>query len=313
MGVFRVEKNRGYTVMSNYHLKDKNISLKAKGLLSMILSLPDGWNYTTRGLAAISKEGVESIGTTLKELEKVGYLDRKQVRDEMGRIRDVEYTIYEQPKKKEGKEKATGKKQPGTDKPDAGSPDTDSPDTGNPDMDNPDTGEPDTENPPQLNTNQIKTHKSNTHGSNSYPYQSNHMDGYDSTEPPVRAWNLELMIGHVQAEIDYFNLREELPITCEQLDEMIGLIAEMRCKQSGTVNIGGTVYTADAVRERFEKITGRHIRYVAEAMNNNRTKIHNIRKYLIAALFNAPATVSNYYRAEFNHKYGDDDLLADVE
>lgn len=74
MAVFRVEKNRNYTVMSNVHLKDKGISLKAKGLLSVILSLPEDWNYTTRGLAAICKEGVDSIGAALRELESAGYL-----------------------------------------------------------------------------------------------------------------------------------------------------------------------------------------------------------------------------------------------
>ena len=79
MAVFRVEKNRNYTVMSNVHLKDKGISLKAKGLLSVILSLPEDWNYTTRGLAAICKEGVDSIGAALRELESAGYLIRHRL------------------------------------------------------------------------------------------------------------------------------------------------------------------------------------------------------------------------------------------
>ena len=72
MAVFRVERTRDYTVMSNYHLRDKRISLKAKGLLSMMLSLPDDWNYTTRGLAKICKEGVDAIGGALRELENCG-------------------------------------------------------------------------------------------------------------------------------------------------------------------------------------------------------------------------------------------------
>ncbi|MCL2776311.1 MAG: helix-turn-helix domain-containing protein, partial [Oscillospiraceae bacterium] len=74
MAVFRVEKNKNYTVMSNYHLKDKNLSLKSKGLLSLILSLPEEWNYTTRGLASICKEGVDCIGASLRELETAGYI-----------------------------------------------------------------------------------------------------------------------------------------------------------------------------------------------------------------------------------------------
>mgnify|MGYP002556457601 CR=1 FL=1 len=88
MAVFRVERTIDYTVMSNYHLKDTKLSLKAKGLLSMMLSLPEDWNYTTRGLAAICKEGVDSIGSTIKELESRGYVIRKQRRGSNGRITD---------------------------------------------------------------------------------------------------------------------------------------------------------------------------------------------------------------------------------
>ena len=72
MAVFRIEKTRDYTVMSNHHLKDRTLTLKSKGLLSMMLSLPDEWNYTIRGLAAICREGVDSIGAALKELETHG-------------------------------------------------------------------------------------------------------------------------------------------------------------------------------------------------------------------------------------------------
>ena len=97
MGIFRVEKVKDYTTISNYHLRDKRLSLKAKGLLTMILALPEDWNFTIRGLSAICKEGVESIGTALKELEKGGYLVRKRVRGADGRMNDTEYNFYEEP------------------------------------------------------------------------------------------------------------------------------------------------------------------------------------------------------------------------
>ena len=93
MAVFRIEKTRDYTVMSNHHLKDRTLTLKSKGLLSMMLSLPDEWNYTTRGLAAICREGVDSIGAALKELENHGYIRRTQLRDEKGKITDVQYVM----------------------------------------------------------------------------------------------------------------------------------------------------------------------------------------------------------------------------
>ena len=99
MAVFRIEKTRDYTVMSNHHLKDRTLTLKSKGLLSMMLSLPDEWNYTTRGLAAICREGVDSIGAALKELETHGYIRRTQLRDEKGKITDTEYVIYEMPQR----------------------------------------------------------------------------------------------------------------------------------------------------------------------------------------------------------------------
>ena len=123
MAVFRIERTRDYTVMSNHHLRNGKLSLKAKGLLSMMLSLPEDWNYTTRGLAKICKEGVDAIGGALRELETAGYIVRHQLRDRQGRISDTEYVIYEQPQPKN---------------PDTPQPDTASPDTGNPDMDKPD-------------------------------------------------------------------------------------------------------------------------------------------------------------------------------
>lgn len=97
MAVIRVEKNRNFTTMSNYHLRDKELSLKAKGLLSQILSLPDEWDYSVRGLASICLEGEDCIVATLKELEIKGYLVRKQLRDANGRLGGIEYIIYETP------------------------------------------------------------------------------------------------------------------------------------------------------------------------------------------------------------------------
>ena len=96
--VFRVEKNANYTTMSNYHLRDSTISFKAKGILSMFLSLPKDWSYSVSGLAAISKEGKDGILSGLKELEAAGYLERHRYRNERGRLGDSEYVIYEIPR-----------------------------------------------------------------------------------------------------------------------------------------------------------------------------------------------------------------------
>ena len=171
MAVYRVERTRDYTVMSNYHLKDTSLSLKAKGLLSMFLSFPDDWNYSTRGLAAICKEGVEAIGNTIKELEKAGYIVRRKLRGSTGRITDTEYVIYEQPQEPPAPD-ADG---PDTTPPDTAQPDTAQPDTGKPDMVDPDAVDPDmdaphTENPAQLNKYQSITQKSNTQRSNTHSF-----------------------------------------------------------------------------------------------------------------------------------------------
>ena len=133
MAVFRIEKTRDYTVMSNHHLRNSGLSLKSKGLLSMMLSLPEDWNYTTRGLAKICKEGTDSIGSALKELERAGYIVRNRLRDSKGKIVDVEYVIYETPHP-----------------PDTGQPCEDEPDTACPDTENPDMDNPCLENRPQL-------------------------------------------------------------------------------------------------------------------------------------------------------------------
>lgn len=129
MAVFRVEKVKHYTVMSNYHLKDPRLSLEAVGLLSKMLSLPDGWDYTVSGLVRLCNCGRDAVRTTLMELEATGYLVRERQRDDKGRLRGMEYVIYEAPQ--------------GVDAPDAAA---------SPASENPTLGVPTLENQPQLNT-----------------------------------------------------------------------------------------------------------------------------------------------------------------
>lgn len=142
MAVFRVEKDTNYTTMCNYHLRDKGLSLKAKGLLSLFLSLPDEWHYSVRGIAAICKEGVDGINSTLQELEKNGYLTRRQKRQTGGRMGETEYVIFEQPR---------------TDLPCEEAPCTEKPYTAVPD-----TEEPCTENPAGINKDITSTEETNT-------------------------------------------------------------------------------------------------------------------------------------------------------
>lgn len=141
MTVFRVHKNENYTVLSNYHFREKEMSLKAKGLLSLMLSLPDNWDYSAAGLVTLSKDGKDSVNAALKELEKFGYLKRSQAFNENGTFGGYNYEIFERPVAEVKAEK------PKTEKPKA---------------DKPFTENPSTENPPQLNNKELNTKKLNT-------------------------------------------------------------------------------------------------------------------------------------------------------
>ena len=140
MAVFRVERNTGYTVMSNHHLRNKELSLKAKGLLSQMLSLPEDWDYTLSGLSYINRESIDAIREAIKELERAGYIVRSRERDEKGKMTAIEYTIYEQPQP------------PGLDNPVLENPTAD-----NPILENPTTDNPTSENPTQLNKDRSRT------------------------------------------------------------------------------------------------------------------------------------------------------------
>ena len=131
MSVFRVEKSKNYTVMSNHHLRNTELSLRAKGLLSQILSLPEGWDYTIAGLANINKEGKDAVRAAVQELEKAGYIERRQTMDSGGKFGGNEYVVYESPR--------------------SVSPLSENPSTVNPSTEKPSTGKPLTENPTQLN------------------------------------------------------------------------------------------------------------------------------------------------------------------
>ena len=297
MAVFRIEKTRDYTVMSNHHLKDRTLTLKSKGLLSMMLSLPEEWNYTTRGLAAICREGVDSIGAALKELETRGYIKRSQLRDEKGKITDTEYVIYETPQVN-----------PQTD-PDTALPDTEKPYTENPDMDKPCTAEPCTENPAQLNKDisskqGSKKDISSTEISN--PIQSNPPTPEGARIGSDGMGAREIYREIILDNIEYDILIQDRRLDRERLDEIAELIVDTVCSARKTIRIAGDDYPAEVVKSRFMKLDSSHVQYVLDCMADNTTYVRNIKKYLLAALYNAPATINSYYSSLVQHDmYGD--------
>ena len=162
MAVFRIDKTRDYTVMANHHLRNKALSLKAKGLLSLMLSLPDDWDYTTKGLAMICKDGVDSICSTVRELEDAGYIQRRRIRDDHGRLGEIEYTIMERPVETEAS--------PKREKPVLENPVLENPVLDNPEQEKPEQAEPEQEKPAQLNTKKSNKKKSKTDLPNTHSF-----------------------------------------------------------------------------------------------------------------------------------------------
>ena len=287
MAVYRVERTRDYTVMSNYHLKDTSLSLKAKGLLSMMLSLPDEWNYNTRGLAAICKEGVDAISTAVRELERAGYIIRRQLRGANGRITDTEYTIYEKPQDQDPTE-------PEPETPEPKAPDLLSPYPENPYVAEPEVVEPHTETTEELNINTSSTKKENTKRC-SYPSFSPSVGVRTERLTDVTEKRAEIM-----EQIEYNRIVSEA--NREQVDEFIEIMLEVALTRSPTISIGRNAeYPAALVQQRFEKITSMHIEKVLDGIQENTTRVRNTRAYLLAALFNAPATTDNHYTMLVNH------------
>ena len=280
MAVFRIERTRDYTVMSNHHLRNANLSLKAKGLLSMMLSLPEDWNYTTRGLAKICKEGVDAIGAALRELEAAGYIVRHKLRDRQGRISDTEYVIYEQPQLRK--------------------PDTDSPDTENPYMD-----KPDTEKPAELNIEKSNTEKSITYGSStdSIPFRET-----AAARPPERKGRDAMSVTEIEnyrelilENIEYGCLKQRYPLYLDDLNEIIELMVETVCAKRKTTRIAGADFPHEIVRSRFLKLDSSHIEFVMDCLQKNTTQVRNMKQYLLAVLFNAPTTMNNHFTSLVNH------------
>ena len=283
MAVYRVNKNRGYTVMANYHLRDKTLSLKAVGLLSKMLSFNDGWQFSTKGLSAICKEGPDAVLAALRELEDHGYLIRHRQRDAKGRMSNTVFEIYEQP-------------QPVS--PHRENPDVENPDVDNPDMDNPHMENPHGENPAQLNTNQVINNQRNN---SLNKYQSINLDGMDRMDE--RSEYEEI----IKENLDYDILCQDPKFDKDRFREIMDIMLDAVCSTAPTIRINGEDMPQQVVKSRFLKLNSSHIEYVLEAMNKNPSDIRNIRAYLLTALYNASLTIDNYYSALVNHDfYGQD-------
>ena len=291
MAVFRIEKTRDYTVMSNHHLRNTELSLKAKGLLSLMLSLPEDWDYTMRDLSRICKDGIDSIRVGVQELETQGYLVRQRVRLPNGQLGSVEYTILEQPEQS----------QPKPEKPTLEKPILENPTQVKPTLDSPMQ-----EIPTQLNKDILKTNLSNTYESN--PILSNPPTPKGTRMGTDGMESREIYRQIILENIDYEILAADPQVDREQLDEITEIILDTVCTSRKTIRISSDDFPAEVVKSRFLKLNASHIQYVMSCMKENTTRIRNIKKYLQAALYYATFTMGSYYSALVQH-----DMAADVQ
>ncbi|GAA0261698.1 DUF6017 domain-containing protein [Faecalicatena contorta] len=288
MAVFRVEKNRGYTVMSNHHLRNKDLSLKAKDLLSQMLSLPEDWDFTLKGLSLINREQIDAIRASVRELEQAGYIVRSRERDGQGRLRGADYLIYEQPQ-----------------------PAPDSPTLENPMLEKPTQEKPTQGKPMQLNKDRQIKDPLTTDGLNtdSIPILSPPSPLEDGAAGPPERNGKEAATQSAVAiyreiimdNIEYSHLVQNTRLDRELLDEIVDLLVETVCSARKTIRVAGDDYPAELVKAKLMKLNSSHIEFVFDCINKNTTEIRNIKKYLLASLFNAPSTINGYYTALVAH------------
>lgn len=226
--VFRVQKTKDFTVMSNHHLKNKDLSLRSKGLLSFMLSLPEDWDYSLKGLATLNKEGIDAIRSAINELEAFGYIERSRVRNEKGQLGENEYIIHELPISPEPKQ----------------------------------------------------------------------------TEPTLENPTLDKILAYrqlIKQNIEYDILCQKLNGNIGILNEIVDIITETVCTTREYLTVASEERNAETVKSKLLKLNSEHIEYVIDCMKNNTTDVHDTRKYLLAALFNAPSTIDSYYTLKVNH------------
>ena len=283
MAVFRIEKTRDYTVMANHHLRNTELSLKAKGLLSLMLSLPEEWDYTTKGLARICKDGVDSICAGVRELEEHGYVVRERIRNPNGQLGAIEYTILEQPRAFKPKQEK---------------PEREKPVQANPVLGYPVLGKPEQETPAQLNTYRTNKDESKTLSTNPYPINSYPINPITDQ---MGMDGIDVYREIIKENIEYDIMKDNFPYDHERLDEIVDLMAETLASKKATFCIAGDTYHASTVKFKLLRINSLHIQYVFECLDKNTTEVRNIKKYLLATLFNAPSTMGSYYKAQVNH------------
>ena len=335
MEIVHVEKDGNFTWMKNIHLRDRFLSLKAKGLLSMMFSLPKDWDCTITGLAYISKEGISAIRATIKELEAAGYITRERIRNEAGQLKDMKYTIHETPANRDPEEPVPtveptlpddiGSDNLPQDELDLSAPPE--PASENPALDFPTQASPAQEKPveqnrTQLNTNRLNTHESKRDKQNTdqsiYPsgkawqFSSPQREPWDcgpagetvpDTDPgESHCLTVAELEQRVRDQIEYDFLVTDS--NRQELDEIVSIIVEVLAMHGEGFEVGGLLKPPDLVMKNFLALNSEHLEYVFACLDRTRSNVRNIRQYLRVALYNAPMTMYSSTAAEVRRDFG---------
>lgn len=310
MTKYTIKKEKDFVQIPNSILTSPDISLKAKGILALMLSLPDNWKFSIEGIASKCKESKECIANAIKELETAGYIKRTMMHGNDGKITGMEYEIFEEPYTAVEAEEHNDEK-PCEDKPctdnhsaekplteDASEekPLTDKPSTENPSMDLPVKEKPSEENP-WVNNIKINKKENNNilyNNTQSNPIPSKNKISFNMSEIDKCRWM-------IKDNIDYYILVKRDYIPNDMLDEIVELMVETICSKNETITIASNTYPHELVKSKFLKINSDHIEYIIDCVSKNTTKVNNIKQYLLAAIFNAPNTIGSYFTTKVNH------------
>lgn len=266
MPVFKNKTQGNYVNVYKGIAMDPALSLRDRGMMLTLLSLPDNWDFTMAGLRKILPDGKHSIKSSIDSLQGFGYLSKEQSRGDGGVFGENVIEVYETPY---------------------------SPFTDFRVSDNPTAVKPVAEKQSQLNNKKVTNKEANNNGLiNQSIYHESEPDGMDM----INAYT-----DIIKENIEYEYLLSDNPYKKDVLEEILNLIVETVSVRRKTVRISGTDYPYELVKSKFNKLEMRHIQYVLNCLNKNVTKVRNIKNYLLTSLYNAPNTIGNYYQSEVNH------------
>lgn len=301
-----IDRSEGYTIVGNHQFNDHSLSLKAMGLLTLLISLPNSWDFSMKGIAAICKDGVDSVCAALTELEKAGYVQRHRVRDKYGRLRKIELTIFERPphavqapSKKSTGEAKSSPIEPEQDAPKTATPIVEEPMVDDPVVADPNKVEPDQDYPVLENTSQIKTQEENKQKENTHESITHSIN----QQPAAELTDGNEIRERIKKQIEFSCMAQRY--RRDQLNEIVEIMVEVAMNRSPVIRIGKDCEYATAfVQKRFSLINALHIEHIMEGLRENCTFVRNPKAYLMKTIFNSVTTIENSCALQHNHEFG---------